>query len=328
MAFLGDQVPPHSVIPVEYYSTTDPALDVNNHVAKGKQWLKTDNLGTPTWFELYRRNEANSAWVLMRAWVNEAPYAEGDIFYINADGRLIALPAGDDGDVLTLASGIPSWSAAAGGSTVAIEDEGSAEGDADTIDFVGAGVSVTFAAGQATVTIPGGGLTQAYAGYNTIGGSWETFGTGRVYAKSVTLANDCLMTSIGAHVRNQATVSDDQVENLAVALYTDNAGAPDLLVGYGGGNGTLILLDNTPGDGGDGVGRWLEVPLGKWLVAGTYWIAVACLDAASILQIAHDGSGADRHYTSSASPGWFADWGFYTPTTTSNQYSIRANTIR
>jgi hypothetical protein len=42
------------------------------------------------------------------------------------------------------------------GSTVDIEDEGAAEGAADTIDFVGAGVSVGFAAGKATVTIPGG----------------------------------------------------------------------------------------------------------------------------------------------------------------------------
>jgi hypothetical protein len=45
----------------------------------------------------------------------------------------------------------------ASGSTVDIEDEGAAEGAADTIDFVGAGVSVGFSGGTATVTIPGGG---------------------------------------------------------------------------------------------------------------------------------------------------------------------------
>lgn len=39
-----------------------------------------------------------------------------------------------------------------------------------------------------------------------------------------------------------------------------------------------------------------------------------------------DGSGADRYYGSGGT--WFADWGFYTPTTTANRYSIRANTIR
>lgn len=43
------------------------------------------------------------------------------------------------------------------GGTVDIEDEGAAEGAADTIDFTGAGVSVTFASGTATVDIPGGG---------------------------------------------------------------------------------------------------------------------------------------------------------------------------
>lgn len=43
------------------------------------------------------------------------------------------------------------------GGTVDIQDEGVAEGAADTIDFTGAGVSVTFAAGKASVAIPGGG---------------------------------------------------------------------------------------------------------------------------------------------------------------------------
>lgn len=49
----------------------------------------------------------------------------------------------------------PTGPAGAGG--VTIEDEGVVEGVATIVDFVGAGVSVTFAAGEATVTIPGGG---------------------------------------------------------------------------------------------------------------------------------------------------------------------------
>lgn len=40
---------------------------------------------------------------------------------------------------------------------VAIEDEGTGQGNAHTIDFVGAGVTAAVAAGKATVTIPGGG---------------------------------------------------------------------------------------------------------------------------------------------------------------------------
>jgi hypothetical protein len=51
------------------------------------------------------------------SWVRllEAPdtVAEGDILYIDADGNVAALTAGDDGDVLTLASGLPSWAAPA-----------------------------------------------------------------------------------------------------------------------------------------------------------------------------------------------------------------------
>jgi len=35
--------------------------------------------------------------------------ATGDVFYRAADGRIVALPAGVDGQVLTLINGIPTW---------------------------------------------------------------------------------------------------------------------------------------------------------------------------------------------------------------------------
>jgi hypothetical protein len=80
------------------------------------------------------------------------------------------------------------WAAPAGtaGSTVDVEDEGTPEGAADTIDFTGAGVSVTFAAGKATVDIPGGGgsapdliilrdeKTSGTAGGTFTAGAWQT----------------------------------------------------------------------------------------------------------------------------------------------------------
>jgi hypothetical protein len=117
MAFLGDQVPPHSVIPVDYFSTTDPALDVNNHVAKGKRWLKTDNTTTPTWLEQYIRNPANDGWILLWTRGNLTAPAEGDILYVNASGRMIALGIGDEDDVLTVdASGVPVWAPGGGSS--------------------------------------------------------------------------------------------------------------------------------------------------------------------------------------------------------------------
>lgn len=38
----------------------------------------------------------------------------GDILYVNASGVLVSLPKGSDTEVLTLASGLPSWAAAGG----------------------------------------------------------------------------------------------------------------------------------------------------------------------------------------------------------------------
>jgi hypothetical protein len=39
-------------------------------------------------------------------------------------------------------------------------------------------------------------------------------------------------------------------------------------------------------------------------------------------RIYYDTSGSDRYYTSGGN--WVTDWGFYTPTTSSNKYNIRA----
>lgn len=236
-------------------------------------------------------------------------------------------------DNTTFLRGDQTWAAPAGSGGVDIEADGTPLGTFDTIDFVDFDSVVDDGGGHATVTAPppsGGGLTQAYVGYNTIGGSFEAPGSNTVYAKSVTLAQDALMTSIEAYVENDAAAADDQVENFSVAIYSDNAGAPDRIIAYcatgGTAGGANLLMDNTAGGGGDGAPRWLGVPIGTWLPAGTYWIAVACLDTRTSFRIAYDGSGADRAYTSGG--GWFADWGFYSPTTTSNRYSIRANTIR
>lgn len=44
--------------------------------------------------------------------------ATGDIFYRNSGGYLTRLPVGSNGDVLTIATGLPSWAAPSGGLTV------------------------------------------------------------------------------------------------------------------------------------------------------------------------------------------------------------------
>ncbi len=79
------------------------------------------------------------------------PNADRILFWDDSAGAVTWLTAGTGLSI----SGTTIEATGSGG-TVDIEDEGAAEGAADTIDFVGDGVSVGFAAGKATVTIPGG----------------------------------------------------------------------------------------------------------------------------------------------------------------------------
>ena len=46
---------------------------------------------------------------------DQSTYATGDILFANATNSLAKLAAGSNGEVLTLAAGVPSWAAAAGG---------------------------------------------------------------------------------------------------------------------------------------------------------------------------------------------------------------------
>lgn len=169
-------------------------------------------------------------------------------------------------------------------------------------------------------------ISQSFVGYNTAGGSTENMTSRKVYAKKVTLANDGLITNISIYV--DAGVTTDQVRDLSVAMYSDNSGTPQYIIAANNNPNLSLLLDTTAGAGGNSNPRWLSIPLCTWLTAGDYWIAVASFaaNAAATLRIYYDGSGTDRTYPSGGD--WFADWGFYTPTTTSNKYSIRANFIR
>ena len=70
---------------------------------------------------------------------------------VNVTGIITATQFKGDGSGLTGVVG--------SGSGVVVKDEGSAVGTAGTINFVGSGVVASLAAGQATITIDSGGLT-------------------------------------------------------------------------------------------------------------------------------------------------------------------------
>lgn len=168
----------------------------------------------------------------------------------------------------------------------------------------------------------GGGLTQAYVGTNSVGGSLETLVTRKWLLKSVVLANACLITDIEASIKASA----DKVDNFIVALFADNAGSPKELLALGGEPtaSTVMALTTVVGAG---TARWLGRAIGYWAAAGTYWLGVSAGTDTDIgLQIAYATSGSDRYFTTGGT--WVTDAGYTTVSTGTNDYSIRANTIR
>lgn len=161
----------------------------------------------------------------------------------------------------------------------------------------------------------GGGGTGSYLGYNTAGGTTETMTSKKVYAKKITVASAGLLVSVGAYVKDDGA---DHVGALHVALFEDNAGTPRKLLAYNFPAGTSLLPETAAATT---AARWIEIPLAAPVAAADYWIAV--MDSSTSPLVIHkDASGSDRTYTSGGA--WLADWGFYTPTTTTDKYSIRA----
>lgn len=169
----------------------------------------------------------------------------------------------------------------------------------------------------------GGALTQAYVGYNTIGGTWVAMTQSRILAKKVTIATACLITDIEAYIREN---TNDASSAAGVGLYDDSGGSPNNLIqeGY---RGAPILMDDTSGAGGNQTGRWWGLPIGRWVDPGDYWLAFFCtVQQSAAIEIAKDGSGSDKYHGTGGS--FLGDWGFQATTTTTDTYSIRANTIR
>lgn len=159
----------------------------------------------------------------------------------------------------------------------------------------------------------GGGLTQAYVGYNTIGGSTETPGSNsKVYAKQIVLAAGRVINSIGAYL----SAATGAFGGPAAALYTDVTGAPGLVIAATPG----LIYNNALGNGA----RWIDVPFGVYAPAGTYWIAVRIADTggAVLPTIAYDAGSDDTMIAGSNS---FPDWSG--GTVTARKFSIRASVL-
>ena len=90
--------------------------------------------------------------------------------------------------------------------------------------------------------------------------------------------------------------------SLRAGVYDDNSGNAKNLQGFGGiMPGTSgLYLEKTGGVDGDF--RWLHIPIGIWLPAGTYYLGVQCgsLDSGSnsSTTIGYDASGSDKIWTS------------------------------
>lgn len=231
------------------------------------------------------------------------------------DADQVALYAAADGTLHTVQDDGTDVEVGAGGGPTEILDIPTAETD-DTLvlapDGAG-GVEWRAEAGGGG----GGGVTHAYLGYNTAGGSLEAMVQYRMYCKKVTLSADGLLASIGAYVEDDGAT---HVASLAVALFDDNSNAPGKVIGYAGISADVTFIPlTTYGQ------RWVDMPMGKWLTAGDYWVGVFGVSNSTALRLAYDGSGSDQYFT--AGGAWVADATFHTITTGSRKYSIRASVI-
>ena len=161
----------------------------------------------------------------------------------------------------------------------------------------------------------GGGAAHAYVGYNTVGGTDETFTTNRHYLKKITLASAGTLVAIEAHIK---TTSDAAAMEMRFMLFEDNAGTPRYLL-HTTHAGPLFLK---PSNGVEAF-RWFGVGLSRYLAAGDYWIGFVPSQSTGVIK--KDGSGSDRYFT--AGGNWSIDAGYNAITTTTDRYSIRASIL-
>jgi hypothetical protein len=93
----------------------------------------------------------DGTWASSAGGLTDPMTTAGDIIIRNGSNATARLGAGTTGQVLTIASGVPAWSTPTA-ATISIIDEGTTQGNATSINFVGSTISATISGGAATVT--------------------------------------------------------------------------------------------------------------------------------------------------------------------------------
>lgn len=169
-----------------------------------------------------------------------------------------------------------------------------------------------------------GGLSAAYFGYNTIGGSTTTWaGATTMYVKKFTTTGQAILLSIGAYIAMTSLAGTDG----GVALYADAAGSPGVLlatgaIGGGGGTGSSgIVGHNTVGP----IPGWYDFAISSLLAASTsYWMGMILMFQVTNYNLYGDSGGADGKIVM-GDAGFIEDGNFRgTYTSGTNKFSMRA----
>lgn len=163
----------------------------------------------------------------------------------------------------------------------------------------GANTAARLAIGSAGTHLTSNGTTAAWSSLRSTLGTTSagaSFATARgVYIKKVTMASAGFLMSVHAFVKGNGSNG----VNMGVGVLSDNAGAPLSVIAATG----MVNVESTSGPlinlGMSTTVRDLAVPVGRWLTAADYWLAVYIHSAAdSRIQLAYNsGSGSDRKFT-------------------------------
>jgi trimeric autotransporter adhesin len=192
----------------------------------------------------------------------QTTYATGDLLYASAANTLSKLAAGTNGNVLTLAAGVPSWAAAAGG---ALTSFGSTAWFLTYPSSTTAGSNALAAANVSTSALNtafGAGALKAHTGSDStaVGGAALVLATGSKNTAVGSRAGEAVTTGtdnvlIGFTAGNQIAGNSQNVA-VGVATAIGSVGNNNTAVGYGalaygGANGnTAIGAYSGPGTPG------------------------------------------------------------------------------